>query len=249
MKYKLIVSYDGSYFHGFQRQLNLISVQEKIEQVLSEITKEEIKIHGAGRTDAGVHAYGQVISFKTTRTIPTDNLKKIMNKKLYPHIYIKQVEIASETFHPRIDAIKKEYHYLVSINNFDPLKVNYVYYFHDRIDISSIRKAMEYIKGTHDFKSLCKTTEDKTTIRTIEKFDLDVKDGILEFKIVGDGFLRNMVRIIIALMLRVGEGKIQVEDVKTIIDGKNRKLAPWVSPANGLYLWKVYYKDDIESAK
>lgn len=241
MKYKLIVEYDGSYFHGFQRQLKENSVQEQLEKVLSEITKEEIKINGAGRTDAGVHAYGQVIAFKTSRNIPEDNLKKIMNKKLYPHIYIRKVEIASDAFHPRIDAIKKEYHYKVSINNFDPLKVNYYYFFHDRIDISKIRKAMEFIKGTHDFKSLCKLTEEKTTIRTIEKFDLEVKDGILEFTIIGDGFLRNMVRIIIALVLRVGEGKINVEDVEKIINEKNRRLAPWVAPANGLYLWKVYY--------
>lgn len=245
MRYKAVVAYDGSYFHGFQRQLNLISVQEQIEKVLSEITKEEIKIHGAGRTDAGVHAYGQVISFKTTRTIPAENLKKVMNKKLYPHIYIKNIEITDDAFHPRIDAIKKEYRYFVSINNFDPLKVNYFYFFHDRIDISAIRKAMEYIKGTHDFKSLCKTHDEKNTIRTIEEFNLTIKDGILEFKIVGDGFLRNMVRIIIALMLRVGEGKISKEDVETIIDGKNRKLAPWVAPASGLYLWKVYYKENI----
>lgn len=245
MKYKMIVEYDGSYFHGFQRQSKEISVQEKIEQVLSEITKEEIKINGAGRTDAGVHAYGQVISCKTSRNIPPENLKKIMNKKLYPHIYIRNIEITTDSFHPRIDAIKKEYHYKVSINNYDPLKVNYYYFFHDRIDISKIRKAMEYIKGTHDFRSLCKTKEEKNTIRTIEKFDLIIKDGILEFTIIGDGFLRNMVRIIIALVLRVGEGKIKLEDVESIINGKNRKLAPWVAPANGLYLWKVYYKNEV----
>ncbi len=241
MKYKMIVSYDGSYFHGFQRQSKLISVQEKIEQVLSEITKEEIKIHGAGRTDAGVHAYGQVVAFNTTRIIPPENFQKILNKKLYPHIYIRTIKIVDDHFHPRIDAIKKEYHYLVSINRFDPLKVNYQYYFHDRIDISSIRKAMEYIKGTHDFKSLCKTTDEKNTIRTIEEFDLEVENGILEFTIIGDGFLRNMVRIIIALMLRVGEGKIKADDVLKILEGKSRKLAPWVAPACGLYLWKVYY--------
>lgn len=241
MKYKIIVAYDGAYFHGFQRQLNQISVQESLEKVLSQIMKEDILIKGAGRTDAGVHAVGQVISFDANQLVPCENLKKVMNKKLYPHIYIKQVEIADGNFHARKSANKKEYHYLVSINNFDPLKVNYQLFFHDHIDISNIRKAMKYIIGTHDFRSLGKCREEQNTIRTIESFELDVKEGLLTFKIIGNGFLHNMVRIIVALMLRVGEGKLQVEDVKKILDGKNRSLAPWVAPGNGLYLWKVYY--------
>lgn len=244
MKYKMIVQYDGSYFYGFQRQTKLISVQEQLENVLTEITKEDIKINGAGRTDSGVHAYGQVIAFKTTRNIPEDNFKKILNKKLYPHIYIKEVMKVNDSFHPRIDAIKKEYRYYVSINNFDPLKANYQMYFHDRIDLSQMRKAMKYIIGTHDFRSLCKANEEKNTTRTIEKFELNVKDGILEFIIIGDGFLRNMVRIIIALILRVGEGKLKETDIPMILEGKNRRLAPWVAAANGLYLWKVYYNEN-----
>ena len=241
MKYKLIVTYDGSFFHGFQRQKNLNTVQEEIEKVLSEIMKEEITIHGSGRTDAGVHAIGQVIDFKTTQNVPCSNLKKIMNKRLYPHIYIKDVEFADELFHSRISAIKKEYRYYVSINTFDPLKANYIHFFHDRINISNIRKAMTYIKGTHDFRSFAKCTDEDNTIRTIEEFDLNIKDGILEFRIVGNGFLRNMVRIIIAVMLRVGEGKLSVEDVEKILKSKSRTSAPWVAPAQGLYLWEVKY--------
>ncbi len=242
MRYKMIISYDGSFFHGFQRQINYISVQEVLEQKLTEILKTEVIVHGSGRTDAGVHAKGQVIHFDSTQYVPPLNLMKILNKKVYPHIYVTSSEIVDETFHSRKSAISKEYRYYVSINTYDPLKVNYMHFFHDRIDISKIREAMKYIIGTHDFKSFSKNKTVKTTIRTIEEFELNIKDGVLEFRIKGTGFMYNMVRIIVAIMLKVAEGKLEPIDVKRIIDGKERKLAPWVAPASGLYLWEVYYE-------
>ncbi len=242
MRYKMIISYDGSFFHGFQRQINYISVQEVLEQKLTEILKTEVIVHGSGRTDAGVHAKGQVIHFDSAQYVPPQNLMKILNKKVYPHIYVTSSEIVDETFHSRKSAISKEYRYYVSINTYDPLKVNYMHFFHDRIDISKIREAMKYIIGTHDFKSFSKNKTVKTTIRTIEEFELNIKDGVLEFRIKGTGFMYNMVRIIVAIMLKIAEGKLEPIDVKRIIDGKERKLAPWVAPASGLYLWEVYYE-------
>ena len=241
MRYKLTVSYDGAYFHGFQRQLKFNSVQETLEIALTDIFKMPIVVKGSGRTDAGVHAKGQVVHFDSEQVIPCPNLKKILNKKVFPHIYVTDIENVDDSFHSRGSAIKKEYRYYVSIGTFDPLKANYQHHFHDRIDISKIREAMTYIVGTHDFASFSKNKELKTTIRTIELFELNIKDGILEFRIIGNGFMYNMVRIIIALMLKVGEGKLAPSDIKRIIDGKNRKLAPYVAPACGLYLWKVYY--------
>ena len=238
----MTISYDGSFFHGFQRQTKYISVQEVLEEKLSEILKLDITVHGSGRTDAGVHAKGQVIHFDSSQYVPPLNLMKILNKKIYPHIYVTSSEIVDESFHSRKSAISKEYRYYVSINTFDPLKVNYMHFFHDRIDISKIREAMKYIVGTHDFKSFSKNKTVKTTVRTIEEFELNIIDGILEFRIKGTGFMYNMVRIIIAIMLKVAEGKLEPSDVKKIIDGKERTLAPWVAPASGLYLWKVYYE-------
>ncbi len=241
MRYKLTVSYDGAYFHGFQRQLKFNSVQETLEIALTDIFKMPIVVKGSGRTDAGVHAKGQVVHFDSEQVIPCPNLKKILNKKVFPHIYVTDIENVDDTFHSRGSAIKKEYRYYVSIGTFDPLKANYQHHFHDRIDISKIREAMTYIIGTHDFASFSKNKELKTTIRTIELFELNIKDGILEFRIIGNGFMYNMVRIIIALMLKVGEGKLAPSDINRILEGKNRKLAPYVAPACGLYLWKVYY--------
>lgn len=242
MRYKLTISYDGTFFHGFQRQKNYISVQQVLEEKLTEILKTDVIIKGAGRTDAGVHAKGQVAHFDSTQYVPVLNLKKILNKKIYPHIYVTDIELVDETFHSRISAIKKEYRYFVSIQTFDPLKANYMHFFHDRIDISKIREAMKYIEGTHDFRSFSKNHEIKNTTRTIETFDLSIQDGILEFRIIGSGFMYNMVRIIIALMLKVGEGKLQPADIQRIIDGRERKFAPYVAPPQGLYLWKVYYE-------
>ena len=241
MRYKMIVAYDGAFFHGFQRQTNLISVQSVLEDTLTEILKTTVIIHGAGRTDALVHAYGQVVHFDSTQLVPPKNLKKILNKKIYPHIYVSDIEIVDESFHSRKSATGKEYHYIVDIGEFDPLKNNYIWYHHNRVEIEKIKKAMEYIVGTHDFKSLSKNKELKTTVRTIELFELNIVDGLLEFRIIGNGFMYNMVRIIVALMLKVGEGKLQPSDIQRILDGKERKLAPYVAPAVGLYLWKVYY--------
>lgn len=242
MRYKLTISYDGTFFHGFQRQQNYSSIQQVLEEKLTEILKTEVIIKGAGRTDAKVHAKGQVAHFDSTQYVPPLNLKKILNKKMYPYIYVTDIELVDETFHSRVSAKKKEYRYFVSINTFDPLKANYMHFFHDRIDLSKIREAMTYIEGTHDFKSFSKNHEIKNTIRTIESFTLTINQGILEFRIIGTGFMYNMVRIIIALMLKVGEGKLDPSDIQRIIEGKERKLAPYVAPPQGLYLWKVYYE-------
>ncbi len=244
MRYKLTISYDGSCFHGFQRQQKLNSVQETLEKVLTEILKTEVVVKGAGRTDAGVHAIGQVCHFDSIQIVPEKNLKKILNKKLYPNIYVKEVNYVSDNFHSRVHAVKKEYRYFVSIGEFSPLKAKYLHYFHNRIDIEKIKEAMEYIKGTHDFKSFSKNHLIKNTIRTIESFDLVVNGDILEFRIVGNGFLHNMVRIIIALMLKVGEGKFEPNYIEKVISGCDRKYAPYVAPSNGLYLWKVYYENE-----
>lgn len=243
MRYKMIISYDGTFFHGFQRQPDEISVQEVLEDKLLIIFKTKIVIHGAGRTDAFVHAKGQVVHFDSEQLIPCENLRKVLNKNIFPHIYINDIKFVPNDFHSRKSAIKKEYRYYVSMNEFDPHKSNYMLFFHDRINIANIRLAMEYIVGTHDFKSFSKNKITKNTVRTIESFNLTVENGVLEFSIVGDGFMYNMVRIIVALMLKVGEGRFKPEDIKRILDGKERRLAPFVAAPQGLYLWNVHYDE------
>ena len=242
MRYMLIVQYDGSKFHGFQRQKNYDSVQAKLETVLEEILKTPILIKGAGRTDAGVHAYGQVCHFDSPQLVPEQNLKRILNKKLQPYIYVKEVKYVDESFHARINAQKKEYHYFINIGEYDPTKADYMYFFNRKLDIDKIKEAMTYVIGTHDFKSFSKNHEIENTIRTIEQFDLKIIDDVLEFIIIGNGFMYNMVRIIMAILIKIGEGKFEPIHMQEIIDGTNRKFAPWVAPSCGLYLWKVYYE-------
>ena len=241
MRYKLTMEYDGSNFHGFQRQSKLVTVQSTLEEALKLILKEDIIIHGAGRTDALVHAKGQVAHFDTSVNIPPKNLKKILNKRVYPHIYIKDVEIVDQSFHARISAVKKEYHYFVSLNEYSPFMSKYLYFHHNRINIDKIKDGMKYFIGTHDFTSFSKGVKDKNPVRTIESFDLIEKDGILEFIIVGNGFLHNMVRIIVEVLMRVGEGKYDSEYIKYAMEKKERSTCPYKAPAEGLYLWKVYY--------
>ena len=238
----MTVAYDGTDFSGWQIQNGKRTVQGEIENALYVLTGEKIRITGSGRTDTGVHAVGQVAHFDSDQEIPPTNLKRVLNKRIYPHIAITNVEIVDDKFHAQKSAVKKEYHYKVSINQYDPLLYNYYLFYHDRIDISKIREAMTYIEGTHDFKTFAKLNKKGSTIRTIYSFTLDVEDGILTFKIVGNGFLYNMVRIIVSLMLKVGEGKFEPSHIKEILEEKNRKAAPYVASPNGLYLYKVYYE-------
>ena len=138
-RYKLIISYDGTTFHGFQRQSKLISVQGTIEEALKLIFKEEVLIKGAGRTDAKVHALNQYAHFDSDIYIPPKSLKKVLNKRVSPYIYIKDVELTDESFHARISAKKKEYRYIISLNEYDPLKANYCYFYPYQLDIEKIK--------------------------------------------------------------------------------------------------------------
>ena len=242
MRYKITISYDGSYFHGFQRQNKYISVQQVLEEKISEILKTDVIIKGAGRTDAGVHAKGQVAHFDSTQFVPPTNLKKIINKKVYPHIYVTDVEIVDETFHSRINAKKKEYRYYVSLNTFDPLKANYMHFFHDRIDIAKIREAMKYIEGTHDFTSFVSSEDERENkVRTIFKTNIKEKNGIIEITFQADGFMKYQVRNMVGLLLYVGSGKKEVKEVPNIIDAKDRTKSVKTAPPEGLYLKKVWY--------
>lgn len=242
MRYKCIVSYDGSNYHGFQRQINLISVQSEIEKALAAVFKEEIKIASAGRTDAMVHAVGQVIHFDSDKIVPPKNLKEVLNKHLTPgYIYIKEVEHVDQNFHSRISSVAKEYHFLVSLGEYDPFLARYVVFWPKNINLEAIKKGMEYFVGEHNFKTFSKNKKITNTVREISDFHVEQKGNILTFVIIGDGFMHNMVRIIMGVLRKIGEGKFEPEKVKELLEGQNRRLAPYTEKPNGLYLYKVYY--------
>ncbi len=243
MRYKCTVSYDGTNFHGFQSQKELRTVEEEIEKVLEIICKKKTICYASGRTDTGVHAIGQVFHFDTDIVMNEWNMKKAINTRLPKDIYITKVEKVDECFHARFSSHKKEYHYKIALNEFDPLKKNYLFYpSYKNFDIKKMEEAKIVLVGTHDFKSFTKNHTIEDTVRTIYSIEFEIKEDILTLKFIGNGFLHNMIRIIVAMLFLVGIGKITKEDLQKILDGKNRKLAPKTAPANGLYLYKVYYE-------
>lgn len=241
MRYKCIVVYDGSLFHGFQVQKQLRTVQFEIEQGLKIILKEQVRIHPAGRTDTGVHALGQVFHFDTILNLPESNMQQAINSRLPKDIYIKKAEIVDENFHSRYSALNKVYHYLIDIGEYNPLINNYRYFYHYPLDIDKMIDASKIFIGENDFKAFTKNHQIDNTIRTISSIDFDKKDNLIKITFIGNGFLHNMVRIIVAMLLEVARGKITKSDLQMILDSKNRKYAPRIAPANGLYLMEVRY--------
>ena len=222
----------------------MISVQEVLEKTLSKTLQQEITIDGSGRTDAGVHAMGQCISFSAELNIPVEKLKFVLNSRLPSDICIESVKVQEDSFHARYDAIGKTYIYKVYTGHErDPFVDKYSYHYPHLLNIESIREAMEYFVGTHDFKTfMAAGSMTQNTIRTIHAFILEEQTDFLVFTITGDGFLYNMVRIIMGSLLHVGAGKISASDIPNIINSGSRDLAKFTVPANGLYLKSVYYR-------
>ena len=244
MRYKCTVCYDGSQFHGFQTQSDLRTVQIEIEAALEIIHKRKVNIFACSRTDAGVHAYGQIFHFDSEIKMPEWNMQNAINSRLPNDIYIKKVEIVSEDFHARYQVSKKEYHYLIDVGEYDPLKRNYRYYpkYH-KTNIEAMEAASKVFIGVHDFKSYTKNHEIKNTVREIYDIEFIREGSLVTIKFIGNGFLHNMIRIIVAMLLEVGWGNLSKDDLEYILKQKNRKLAPKLAPANGLYLYKIYYNE------
>ncbi|MBP3038176.1 tRNA pseudouridine(38-40) synthase TruA [Bacillaceae bacterium Marseille-Q3522] len=251
-RYKCTISYDGSNFCGYQIQPHLRTVQGEMERALKKLHKGlEITIHASGRTDSGVHAKGQVFHFDSPFQLPLQKWEFALNKLLPGDIVINKMEKAADDFHARFDTIGKEYRYQFFLSRKrDPFHRNYAYHYRFPIQIEKMKQAAEYLIGTHDFTSFCsaKTTiEDK--VRTIHSIDWEVNEEILVIRFIGDGFLRNMVRIIVGTLLDVGINRKLPQDIKAILVGKDRRLAGKTAPPEGLYLWHVfYYEKEMEQA-
>ncbi|HHU56447.1 MAG TPA: tRNA pseudouridine(38-40) synthase TruA [Acholeplasmataceae bacterium] len=241
MRYKCIVSYDGTNFHGFQTQRGLRTVQDEIENVLEIVLKNKIRIHPAGRTDSGVHAYGQVFHFDSNIHITEKSMRKAINSRLPGDIYIKSVEIISDDFHARYSAKSKIYHYLLDLGEYNPLLNNYRYFYKYPLDLNKVIEASKIFIGQHDFASFTKNHKVDNTVRNIFSIDFEIDFPLVTIKFHGDGFLHNMVRIIVAMLLEVGRGKITIDELITIKEAKNRRLAPKLAPPQGLYLIEVKY--------
>ncbi|WP_343031507.1 tRNA pseudouridine(38-40) synthase TruA [Metabacillus lacus] len=244
MKLKCTISYDGSEFSGFQLQPYGRTVQGEIEKALRKLHKgTEIKIIASGRTDAGVHAAGQVIHFETNLAIPNQKWPAALNSLLPEDIALLNVQPAPEDFHARFQVKKKEYRYHVSLSPVrNVYNRKYAFSYPYQLDIDSMRKAAALMEGTHDFTSFCSIkTAVENRIRTIYSFQLVEEGSMLYFHVTGSGFLYNMVRIMVGTLLEVGRKKIFPEDIPRILEARNRAESGRTVPGHGLYLWKVSY--------
>jgi tRNA pseudouridine38-40 synthase len=242
MRYKCVVQYDGSLFLGFQVQTKGRTVQKEIEQVLQQTFLETITIHPAGRTDGGVHALGQVFHFDTKADLKEWNMKKALNTLLPKDIYISSVEKVSDEFHARYGVRGKEYHYTLDLGEYNPLFRHYRYYPpFKNIQLEPMIEASKHYIGTHDFRSFTKNKALEDTVRTIYSWDVHVEGTVVTMKIIGNGFMHHMIRILVAMLVECGRGKCSQEDIKWILAQKNRVYAPKIAPSAGLVLVRVFY--------
>lgn len=243
-RYKCILTYDGTGFSGYQIQPNKRTVQSVLEEALMKIHKgKPVKVTGSGRTDAGVHAKGQVIHFDSPIAIPEDRWVVALNSLLPDDLSILLVEKAKESFHARFDTIGKEYRYYLYLSNKrDPFLRNYAFRYPYPLNFAAIKEASSFLLGTHDFTSFCSAkTEVVDKVRTINEIDFSVENDLFIFRFKGNGFLYNMVRILVGTLLEVGSGTISPQDIPLILEKRDRSFAGKTAPAHGLYLWEVFY--------
>jgi tRNA pseudouridine38-40 synthase len=243
-RYKCVISYVGTGFSGYQVQPNKRTVQSEIEAALMKLHKgKHIRIFASGRTDAGVHAKGQVIHFDSPLGIPLEKWTIALNSLLPNDVSVLQVEKTSDEFHARFDVVAKEYRYYLLLSSIrDPFQQNFAYQFKYPLNYTDIVTASRLLIGTHDFTSFCSAkTEIEDRVRTIHEIDIFEENGLLVFRFVGNGFLYNMVRILVGTLLEVGTGERDPYSIPDIIAMKDRTLAGKTAPGHGLYLWEVFY--------
>ena len=237
---KLTIEYDGKCYNGWQKQPDKLNIQGEIEKAIYNITKEKVELIGSGRTDAGVHALGQVANFKTNSNIPIEKIPLAINSQLKSSIIIKSAEEVDERFHSRYNAKHKTYRYIINNSKTGTaLYRNLQYCFPIKLDVEKMKEASKFFEGEHDFKAFKSSgTSAKNSVRTIYK--AVVKENII-IELTGNGFLYNMVRIISGTLLDVGLGKINPSEIPDIINSKDRQRAGKTLPAHGLYLVEVLY--------
>lgn len=245
-RYKAIIAYDGTNFNGFQAQPNGRTVQEELEKTLRKMNNgRTITIFGSGRTDAGVHAAGQVIHFDYPQARELEKMRYALDTQTPEDIAVKSVEIVEDEFHARYHVVEKTYQFRVDIGKpRSPFKRFYASYFPYPIDVEKIRCALPDLLGTHDFTSFCASgTEIEDKVRTIHEASLEVNDTCDEliFTFRGDGFLYKMIRILVGTLLKIGNGRMDETIIPTILEAKDRNLAGPTAHPEGLYLVEVKY--------
>ncbi|NLZ38984.1 MAG: tRNA pseudouridine(38-40) synthase TruA [Firmicutes bacterium] len=239
---KLILSYDGTNYCGFQRQKNGITIQEKLEQAIQTVFGKAIRLTAAGRTDAGVHALGQVVNFRVATSIPIDRIPYALNANLPKDIIVRSAEIVPADFHARYSAKSKVYRY--TIDNAEYPRVftrHYSFHIGYPLNLALMQEAAEALLGKHDFKSfMASGSSVQTTERHLMRLDVEERQQYIEITAEANGFLYNMVRIIVGTLIEVGRGK-RPPDLTPVLKARNRAAAGWTAPPHGLVMLEVKY--------
>jgi tRNA pseudouridine38-40 synthase len=249
---KLTLAYDGSAFHGWAVQPNVASVQGTLIETVSRITQEKVRVYGAGRTDAGVHALGQVANFKTRATIPAENFQRALNALLPAQIRVLRVEEMGPEFEARWNATGKIYRYrILRAPVCPPFLYRQVYHYPHPLDEESMVEAAPFFEGEHDFSSFCHweegdTKESRQRMIFSSSLTKDEEKDELVYTVHGRSFLRYMVRKIVGTLLAVGKGRIAPEDIPGIFEACDRSLAGATAPPEGLYMVEVQYPDKFQ---
>ena len=241
--YKLTIAYDGSRFSGWERQLDRETIQGKLERVLEKLNGAPVDVIGAGRTDAGVHARAMVASVRMDVKENCTEIRDYMNRYLPGSIAVREVKEAGDRFHARYNALGKTYRYTCFVGDVKPVfDRRYVTVLDYSVDVERMRQAAAILVGEHDFRSFCGNPRmKKSTVRLVDSITIEQNKERIYFTVHGNGFLQNMVRILVGTLLEVGRGYWDVDYVQTVLDARDRKLAGPTAPPEGLCLMKVDY--------
>lgn len=244
MRYRAVVAYDGTAYHGFQRQANAPSVQGELEAALARISGVECGVIGSGRTDAGVHASGQVIAFDLDWRHSSENLRNALNVNVRDDIAVVDVTESAASFHPRYDAISRTYQYRLYVTKTaDPLRRLYGWHLPYPLEVAAMRDAAECLLGTHDFSSFGSPPQGDNPVRTVLRADWQTAADEHHFTITANAFLFRMVRRIVGTLVMVGQGRMTPGEFRDILAARDRKLAAPPAPPQGLILTAVDYRE------
>jgi len=243
MKYMITFSYDGTNFHGFERQVGYRTIQEELENVLKYINNDkETKIFASGRTDKGVHAKGQVMHVSIDVDITEYKLKCAMNSLLPSDIHVISIKLVNEDFHARYMTKEKVYEYKLNMGEFNPIERNYIYQFNKKLDLDKMNEAIKYFVGTHDFKAFTPNKDIRDNyVREVYEARIEKNGDILTFTFRGNGFIKYQIRNMVGLLIEIGINKKEPNSVLKILESKSRSNHFRTAHPEGLYLVKVVY--------